>query len=163
LDQGTLRAAIPLIILAVVFALRWRNLKKPRQLKVNQLWIAPALITVVVVGVLFAMPPAAMGWLAFMIGVPLGAAVGWQRARLMHIERDAASGDLMMRQTPAALLLLFGIAGLRRLFGVAGGGGDSAGGTLAPTALLFTDGLLGFALGMVIAQRLTLYLRAKEH
>ena len=150
-------------MLAVVFALRWRNLKKPRPLKVSRLWIAPALITVVVAGVLFAMPPTAMGWLALMAGLPLGAAVGWQRARLMHIERDAQSGDLMMRQTPAALLLLLGVAGGRRLLGVSSGTAGSAGGGLAPAALVLTDGLLGFALGMVIAQRLTLYLRAKEH
>ena len=163
MDPDTLKAALPLLILAVVFALRWRNLNKPRKLKVGRLWIAPVVIAAMATFVLVTMPPSAMGWLAFGIGIPVGAAVGWQRARLMHLERDPVSGELMMRQTPAALLLLLGVAGVRRVIGGGSPGASAAGGKLAPTALLFTDGLLGFALGMVIAQRLTLYLRAREH
>ena len=162
MQQNWLQTVLPFIILAVVFALRFRNMKKAKPLKVGRLWIAPALITLVAGFVLVTMPPGALGWAAFFGSSAIGALVGWKRAQWMHLERDAESGDLMMRQTPAALFLLLGIVGVRRLVAYESGG-SAAGGKLAGTALVFTDAALGFGLGMVCAMRLTLWLRAREH
>lgn len=162
MQQGWVKDVLPFVVIAVVIALRWRGLKKARRLRVGMLWIVPLLVVAAIGMALVAMPPTPLGWLVFAAGLAAGAAVGWQRARLMHLHRDPASGELMMRQTPAALLLLLAIFAMRRLVNP-GGSGPAADGTIAPTALLVTDGLLGFALGMVIALRLTLYLRAREH
>ncbi len=166
MNQNWLQTLLPFLILAVVFALRFRNMKKARPLKVGRLWIAPALITLVAGFVLVTMPPSALGWLAFFGSAAIGAAVGWKRAHLMHLERDPESGDLMMRQTPAALILLLGIVGVRRLVSYESSGSAASTGSsgkLAGTALVFTDAALGFGLGMVVAMRLTLWLRAREH
>ena len=162
MQQGWLKDVLPFIAIAAVIALRWRGMKKARRLRIGMLWIVPLLVGVAISMALIAMPPTALGWLAFAAGLAAGAAVGWQRARLMHLQRDPESGELMMRQTPAALLLILAIFAIRRLVDP-GGGGAAADGELAPTALLLTDGLLGFAVAMVIALRVTLYLRARAH
>jgi hypothetical protein len=114
----------------------------------------------VLVAVMFAaMPPSATGWLVFAGGVVLGAAVGWQRARLMRLHLDPETDRVMIRQSPAALILLVVVAGLRQLVRpTATAAGHAA---MPASALLFTDGLVGFALGMIVAQRVELWRRAK--
>jgi hypothetical protein len=66
----------------------------------------------------------------------------------------------MIRQSPAALLLLVGVAGLRQLLRPTGVAPASSH-AMPASALLFTDGLIGFALGMIIAQRIELWRRAR--
>ena len=73
MNQNWLQTVLPLTILAVVFALRWRNISKAKPLKVGRLWIAPALITLVAGFVLVTMPPSALGWAAFFGAGALGA------------------------------------------------------------------------------------------
>jgi hypothetical protein len=90
----------------------------------------------------------------------LGAGVGWQRARLMRLHFDPDSGQVMISHSPAALILLIVLAGLRRLIrpptGLATGHA-----AVSESALLLTIGLTGFALGMIVAQRAELWRRAK--
>ncbi|MGB7653991.1 MAG: DUF1453 domain-containing protein [Novosphingobium sp.] len=163
MDPKTLQTWLPLVVIAVVFAFRFRNLSKPKPFQPGQLWIAPVLLFAVFVLLVISLPPSAMGWLVIAVGVAIGAAIGWKRGHLMHLERDPHSGAVMIRQSPAALLLVLGIILARR--GVSAGlgvtpGADAAG-HMSNAAMLLTDGLLGFALGMVIAMRFTLWQRAK--
>lgn len=163
MDPKTLQSWLPLVVIAVVFAFRFRNLSKPKPFQPGQLWIAPVLLFAVFVLLVISLPPSAMGWLVIAAGVAIGAAIGWKRGHLMHLERDPHSGAVMIRQSPAALLLVLGIILARR--GVSAGlgiapGADAAG-HMSNAAMLLTDGLLGFALGMVIAMRFTLWQCAK--
>lgn len=165
MDKSAISAVLPLLVIAVVFALRFRNISKPRRLKPGQLWIMPLVLFAMVCFVIAAMPPSAYGWLAMAGSVLVGALIGWKRGHLMHLDRDPVSGDLQMRQSPAALLLILGVIAAKRLVsfetGLDPAGGPGAGGALPAGALILTDAMLGLALGMVVAMRWTLWLRAK--
>lgn len=164
MERDWVSTLLPLAIIGIVFAFRFRNLKKPRPFKTGQLWIAPVLLTGLVGFMVVTMVPSPAGWAALGFGLLIGAALGWKRGHLMHLERDPASGDLMIRQSPAALLVILGVLVAKRLFSAGLGvdpGQAGTGGAVPPAALVLTDGLLGFALGMVIAMRWTLWQRAK--
>jgi hypothetical protein len=163
----TLVGYLPLAIFVAIMLWRLRTMDKARPLRLRTLWVLPLVFTGLVGFVLFSMPPSPLGVAAIVLGVLIGAGLGWQRARWMrlHVERDGGAVRVMVRQSPAALLLLMAIAGLRTLFRSATGGPAMGGavqaGHLPVAALLFTDALLGFALGMIVAQRVELWRRAR--
>jgi len=163
----TLIGYLPLAIFAGVMFWRMRTMDKARPLRLRTMWLMPVLFVALVGIVLFGMPPKALGVGALVLGVAIGAAVGWQRARLMrlHIEGEGAEARVMVRQSRAALVLLMALAGLRTLFRSATGAAQVSGAAgsahLSAGALAMTDGLLGFALGMIVAHRVGLWRRAK--
>jgi hypothetical protein len=154
-----LSTLLPLAILAAIMLFRLRRMSKARALRGATLLALPVIYAALVAVMLYALPPSATGWLCFAGGAVVGAAVGWQRARLMHLHVDAETGRVMMRQSPAALILLVVVAGLRRLVRPAAVPAPGAG--MPASALLFTDALVGFALGMIVAQRVELWRRAR--
>ena len=125
------------------------------------MWIVPVLYSALVGFMLWAMPPSIAGWEVFAGGAIVGGIIGWQRARLMHLHIDETSGAIMLRQSPAGLAVIVGIFLLRRLFLPSQAGGQVAGGT-HPALPLLTDGLLGFALGMILGYRIELWRRARH-
>ena len=151
---------LPLAILALVMLVRLRSLDKARPLRGARLVALPVVCAVLVAAMLVILPPTAIGWSWFAGGALLGAGVGWQRARLMRLHFDPDSGQVMISHSPAALILLIVLAGLRRLIrpptGLARGHA-----AVSESALLLTIGLTGFALGMIVAQRAELWRRAK--
>lgn len=163
MDPKTVQTWLPLVIIGVVFALRFRNLKKAVPFRPGQLWIAPLLLGAVFALLVISMPPEPSGWLVITGGMMIGALVGWKRGHLMHLERDSASGSILMRQSPAALLFILAIIFARRALsaGLGIAPGADASGHMSNPAVLLTDGLLGFALGMVVVMRWTLWQRAK--
>ena len=161
MSKDWLTTILPFAVLALVMALRWRNVKRARPFRPGRLWIAPALFLLLAGFVLFSMPPSATGWLAFVGGALVGGALGWQRGKLMHLEHDG-QGQLMIRTSPAALVLIVVVIGAKRLLAPAAGAGDGASAALAPQALLLTDALLGFALGMIVMMRIELWLRERR-
>ncbi|PLK25592.1 CcdC protein domain-containing protein [Novosphingobium sp. TH158] len=155
-----LRSLIPLVIAAFVMILRWRSIKTPVPLHPQRMWLGPVVLAALVGFALYVVPPGGQGWAVFALGIVLGLAVGWQRGRMMRMEVDPGSGQIMVRQSPAAFLFILALFFLKRLF-LPQGGGQPSGAYAGPPALpLFTDALLGFALGMVIGMRLEMWRRA---
>ncbi|MBU6268199.1 MAG: DUF1453 family protein [Sphingomonadales bacterium] len=158
--QGMAQTLLPLGVVAVVFLLRFRNLNRARRLRPGRLWLVPGLIALVIGLGLWVQPPVPAGWLLFALGL----VAGWWRGRFMHMAYDAAADVLMVRQSPAALLFLMALFAVRRAasaeFGIGAGAGPHA--ALAPSALLASDALMGFALGLVAGQRIELWIRARR-
>ncbi len=152
---------LPFVIIALVIWRRWKGMSVARPLKPAQMWIVPVLYSVLVGFMLWAMPPSIAGWEVFAGGAILGGIVGWQRARLMHLHIDETSGAIMLRQSPAGLAVIVGIFLLRRLFMPQQAAGQVAHGA-HPALPLLTDGLLGFALGMIVGYRIELWRRARD-
>ena len=154
------RTLIPVAIFVVVFGLRLRRMDRVRPLKIEWLWVVPLIYTVIVVATFVALPPSLGGWGLALLGLAAGSALGWQRGRMMRIEVDAATQSLRQRSSPAAMLLIFAIVLLRMagrsLFGSPGALAAGA------SALLATDALLGFALGLLTMTRVEMYLRGKR-
>lgn len=163
MDPKTVQTWLPLLIIAVVFAFRFRGLSTPKPFRPGQLWIAPLLLVGVFTLLVISLPPSVLGWLAIAFGLAIGGALGWKRGHMLHLERDPQSGAVMMRQSPAALLLVLGIIFARRALSAGLGveTGTAPGGDPSGVAMLLTDGLLGFALGMVFVMRWTLWQRFK--
>lgn len=161
----TLVGYLPLLIFAGVMLWRMRTMDKARPLRLRTLWVLPLLFAVVVAFVFASIPPSVIGIACFVLGLAAGAPVGWKRARLMrlHVEGEGTSARVMMRQSPAALLLIMAIAGVRMLSRSALDSGSAAGspGKLSVAAVTLTDALLGFALAMIVAHRVELWRRAK--
>jgi hypothetical protein len=109
---------------------------------------------------LFALPPSPGGWSVMVAGLVAGAVLGWHRGKLIRLERNAETGMLMQRASPLAMLLLAALValkvGARAIFG------DSATAHPGSGAMLLTDAFIGFALGLLSATRLELYLRARK-
>ena len=155
-----LTALLPFAIIAIVFALRFRSMGRKRPLKVSTLWVVPLVYVLLMASTLVAMPPSPAGWGLVAVGIAAGAALGWHRGKLIRIERDARTGGLSQQASPLAMLLLLGLVvvklGAREIFG------DPAVGHPGNSAILLTDTLIGFALGLLSATRLELYLRARR-
>jgi hypothetical protein len=151
---------LPFVIIAVVLALRFRSMSRERPLKLKSLWIVPTVYLLLAGSMLVALPPPLMGWGLVALGLALGLVVGWHRGKLIHIERNAETGELRQRASPLAMLLLAALVvlklGARQVFGASAATQPGSG------AMLLTDTFLGFALGLLSATRLELYLRAKR-
>jgi membrane protein CcdC involved in cytochrome C biogenesis len=156
IHQTWVSYAITIGIIVVVMALRMRGMSKMRPLKLGSLWIIPAMYLVVAALMFVQLPPT--GWVAIasLVGLAIGAAVGWQRGKMMHIHVDPETHALNQKASPAAMFFLIALiivrAGARSVLGQSGG--------VSPAML--TDPLIAFALGMFTLQRVEMYLRAKR-
>jgi membrane protein CcdC involved in cytochrome C biogenesis len=153
--QTWISYAITIVIVLVVVALRLRRASQTRPLKLGTLWIVPVIYLAVAAVMFVQLPPT--GWVAIacLIGLALGAAVGWQRGSMMHISVDPETHALNQKASPAAMLFLIGLIVVRTIARTA------LGGTGVSPAML-TDPLIAFALGMFTLQRVEMYLRAKR-
>lgn len=162
MDKHLLQQWLPLAILLVVVGLRMRSMAKARPLKPGALWILPALLLVIGVASLVAHPPSALGLSVCALTLAVGALIGWHRGKLTRIWRDPSTGTLMQQSSPAAMLLLLAIIGLRFAVRSYYGIDASAGSAMSAQALLVTDALLTFAIGLVAMTRIELGLRARR-
>lgn len=148
--------AVTIGIVIIVLALRMRGMSKMRSLKLGGLWIVPALYLAVAALMFAQFPPTGWVALASFAGLVVGAAVGWQRGKMMHIHVDPETHALNQKASPAAMFFLVALivvrAGARSVLGESSG--------VSPAML--TDPLIAFALGMFTLQRVEMYLRAKR-
>jgi len=154
--QSWVGYAITIAIILVVITLRMRRMGQMRPLKLETLWVVPVLYLVVAALMFWQLPPT--GWVAIACAAALliGAAVGWQRGKMMHIHVDPETHTLNQKASPAAMIFLIALivvrSGARTLLGQTGG--------VSPPML--TDPLVAFALGMFSLTRVEMYLRAKR-
>ena len=156
---GWAATLLPFVIIAVVLGLRMRSMSRERPLKLETLWVVPVLYLLIAGSMLFALTPPPLGWGLLFAGLGLGIAVGWHRGKLIRIDRTE-TGELRQKASPLAMLLLLALVvlklGARAIFG------ESAAGQPGSSAMLLTDCFIGFALGLLSATRLELYLRARR-
>lgn len=155
-----LSAALPFLVIAVVLALRFRSMSRERPLKLGSLWIVPLVYALLSGSMLVALTPPPIGWGLLLVGLAIGIGIGWHRGKLIHISRNPDTGELSQRASPLALLLLLALVvlklGARAIFG------NAAAGAPGSNAMLMTDAFIGFALGLLAATRLEIYLRGRK-
>lgn len=157
-DQSITSYAITFGVIAIVLIFRWRRMSQMRPLKLERLWIFPTLYAAVAVFLFVQFPPTGWAWAFCALALTMGAALGWQRGRMMEITVDPETHALNQRASPAAVILIVVLiavrAGARRVME-----GDNA---LHMNAMAVTDMLIALALGLFTAQRIEMYLRAKR-
>ena len=151
---------IPLVVIGVVLALRMRKIGKDQPFSLARNWIMPGVVVLAAGALFVASPPSLLGWGVVLGFAAVGAPVGWHRGKLTHLSVDPGSGALLMRPSAAALVLMVAVIALRQAakYVMLQDPASSHGERL----WLFSDGMIGFALGMIFAFRTELWLRAKR-
>jgi hypothetical protein len=147
---------IPLVFIGLAIA---RNARS-RNLKIEQLWIAPLIILAVTALTLSQqhMPkPVLIG--ADILALGLGAMLGWWRGRFTKITVDRETHALTSQASPVGMLLILAIFAIR--MGVRGLATQNAT-ALHVSVIDITDAFLLLAVGLVCAQRLEIALRASR-
>ena len=155
-QQTWVSSAITIGIIVIVLLLRMRRMGRMRPLKLNSLWVVPAIYLAVAVLMFIQLPPT--GWVAIasLAGLVIGAAVGWQRGKMMHIHVDPETHALNQKASPAAIIFLIVLIVVRTL------ARDILGQSGGASPAMLTDPLIALALGMFTLTRLEMYLRAKR-
>lgn len=162
MDPKLLQTILPIVVIVIVMALRFRSLKKAQPLKPRTLWIAPALLIGIAIYVLYRAPLSVIGLSIGAVALVIGALIGWQRGKMIRITRDPATGKLTQQASPAAIILLVGIIGLRYVLRSYFDLTPGADGKLSERAMLVTDILLLFAVGLIAATRMEMIIRVRR-
>jgi hypothetical protein len=157
-DGSITRYLVPIGIALVVIVAR--N-SRPRRLRIERLWILPAIYLIGIVAALVAAPPpvtpVCIGLLV--LGLLIGAGLGWQRARFMQIHIHPETHDLSSRASPIGIIFIFAVLLLR--FG-AGSFLRAHPEVLDVPVIAIGDALAVLAVSMLAVQRLEVWRRASQ-
>jgi membrane protein CcdC involved in cytochrome C biogenesis len=154
--QSWISYAVTIGVVVIVLGLRMRRMGQMRPLKLETLWVVPAIYFAVALLMFWQLPPTGWVGIASLAGLAIGAGVGWQRGKMMHIHVDPETHSLNQKASPAAMFFLIVLIlvrmAARSIFVTEGG--------ISPAML--TDPLIAFALGMFSLTRLEMFLRARR-
>lgn len=161
----TPREILPIAIPLVVLVLILLRSRKPKQLNIRFLWVVPLLVILGIgTGLYFSItqaPHAPFGPVAyggFALALALGAFAGWHRGKAMDIHRDPRSGLLMAKPSLLGVVLIVGLLVVRRgLDAFLMANADA----WHLNAIAITDAFMLFAVGLVVAQRVEMFIRGK--
>ena len=163
MPQGQLHSAIPYLIAGVVFVVlmgwRLRRMSQTRPLRLELLWVTPALIIVLAVLSIIPQPPQGLDWAYLGVALVIGGALGWWRGKLMHIIVDPETHALNTKASPAAMIFIVAIIAIRfALRGLAMGQAS----TLHLSLAVITGVFMAFAVGLFGMTRVEMFLRASR-
>lgn len=113
-QQQLLQIVLPILIIVPVLYFRMRRMARAQPLKLDRMWIRPAIFLALAALALLAPPPSrhpervllALDWTWLVLAGMLGAAAGWQWGRTMAIEVHPEDGTLMVKGGQAAMMVL---------------------------------------------------------
>jgi hypothetical protein len=151
---------IPLLILLLILR---RNLRS-RTLKMERLWVYPAILILAAVSAMSGEPfPGVAALVGFVVALLVGGAIGWWRGRLTTITIDPNTHDFSSQASIAGTILIGAVFALR--YGVkmalASGGHAELPMGLHLDVVGVTDGLTIFLAAMVSVQRIEMFLRCR--
>jgi hypothetical protein len=153
---ATIVVMVAVVCLGLFF--RMRRMAVARPLKTGTLWIVPVIFVGIAALNFLQFPPHGLDWAWIGLALVLGAALGWQRGRLMKIWIEPESRTLMSQGSGWAIVFLVVLIVLRSL--VRAGLGMEAGGAITPP--LINDTFVIFAVGLFGVQRVEMALRAQR-
>ena len=163
-QQQIIGYAVTGVIILALLTFRIMRARKPRPLKVNLLWVAPAIIAVVF-GAMAALmlyagrPIGTTAMAAMAASLVGGAAIGWWRGKFTHIAVDAESGSVTAQATSMGFVVLIALMvvrfSLRFLFLK-----DVP--PQAPLSMQVNAGFMLFAIGLLCVASLEMWTRAKK-
>lgn len=157
---------IPLIVIAIVLPLVLLRNRRPRTLHLRWMWVVPALIIPLIGfglwGTAYADPMHAsfgpVDWALLAAGLALGAAAGWWRGKMVVIHKDT-DGVLKAQASPLGLILIIAfLLGRNALRAVL----EPHAAEWGLNVLAVSDAFLLFAIGLVVTQRVEMYIRARR-
>jgi hypothetical protein len=151
-----LQYLITALVVGVVLFFRIKAMGKARPLRLERLWIVPALYLALAVFLFWQMTPHGLGWLWAGLAFAVGSAIGWYRGAAMKISVDPETHALNQTASPLAFLVILALIALR--YAIREGAAYEAGIGNVDVALI-TDCLVAMALGLLSMTRLEMYLR----
>lgn len=149
--------AITGVIVAIVFFFRFRSMNRERRLKLEYMWILPAIMTAALVALLTRFPPHGLDWLWLGLIFAVGGSVGWLRGKLIPISIDPETHLLNTKPSPAAILFLLALFVIRFALKAVLEAEASA---WHINAVLLTDGFVVLGVGLFSVSRIEMALRA---
>ncbi|VXC12301.1 CcdC protein domain-containing protein [Brevundimonas sp. G8] len=158
---------IPLLMIPIMLVVVLLKNRRKRVLKPHLLWVMPAIVLPLIGLGLWGMmqnpqmahaPFGPAAWAVLAIGGLLGGVAGWYRGKTVTIEKEP-DGSLMAQASPLGLILLVvlfaGRSLLRDLI-------ESHAAEWHLNAMAVTDAFLVFAMGLIVMQRVEMYIRARR-
>ncbi len=157
----------PLIGLAIALPLILLRNRRPRTLNPQWMWVMPVIIVPLMGFAIWGtsmdpnMPHVAfdgLAWAILAVGLILGGVFGWWRGKMTTIEKHA-DGTLKTQASPIGLVLIVAVMlGRRALTAFL----EPHAAEWGLNALAITDAFLLFVVGMVVVQRIEMYIRARR-
>ena len=158
-NSQLLTYGVTAVVVVLVLALRMRGMTRGRRLRLEWLWVMPALFLLAAIGSIVQAPPTGVDWAWLALAVVIGGVIGWYRGRMMRITIDPQSHALNMQASPAAMIFLVALFAIR--FGLRAVLQTQAASWRISPALI-TDVFVLFALGLFGVQRVEMALRARR-
>lgn len=148
--------AISSVVILLVLFFRFRSMNRVKPLRLERLWIVPAVYGTFAAVAFAQFPPPLLGWAISAAALLIGAVLGWQRGKMMRIGIDPETHALNQTQSPAAMIFIVVLIVARM-----------AARSLLTTqahvgAMMATGALIALALGVIAATRIEMFLRARR-
>ena len=150
-----LRYGITALVVGLILALRLRRMSKARPLTLERLWIVPSLYALLVASLFVQTQPSLGGWALCAAALVVGAGLGWQRGKLMHLSVDPATHQLNQKASLGGLLFIVVLIAIKLV-------GQAEGSALHLDVMLLTQAFATMALGLFSAMRVEMYLRGRR-
>jgi hypothetical protein len=147
------------LVVALALAWRIRRMRGSRRLRLEMIWLLPAIMLAATIALVLQFPPRGMDWIWLGLTLAVGGGLGWVRGSLIPITIDPETHLLNTRISPAALIFLLVLFVVR--FGARAMLTNPASGLHLATALV-TDGFAILASGLFVVSRFEMWLRARR-
>jgi hypothetical protein len=146
---------ITALVVGLILALRIRRMAKTRPLTLERLWIIPALYALLVASLFLRTQPSLSGWALCAAALLVGAGLGWQRGKMMHLSVDPETHQLNQKASIGGLLFIVVLIAVKMI-------GQAEGSALHLDVMLLTQAFGTMALGLFSAMRVEMYLRGRR-
>jgi hypothetical protein len=148
----------PVAVIVLVLAIRLPRMLSGRRLRLETLWVRPAILLAVGGLAIAASPPRTPLDIAIVVAaLAVGCVIGWQQGRMMTIGIEPESHQLNVKASPVAVMLFTGLlvlrVGLRQVIET-----EAAAWHINPNPII--NGLLAVVVGLYLTQSIEMYLRA---
>jgi hypothetical protein len=156
---GAQLSGLILTLLIAIVVLAMRN-RRPRRLRLEAMWVRPVIFLALIILTFGATvtPTDALSLAVLVLASLLGVAAGWMRGSLMKIDVHPETHDITSRASPAGLLFILAVVGVRIFIRSSAMQTSVAGVSAAAIA----DALILFAAAMMITQSVEMFLRARR-
>ena len=146
-------------VVVLVLALRFRRLGQSRPLQLERLWVLPVVYAAIAVALVAQSPLQGFDWVWCAVALAIGAAIGWYRGKSVKITVDPNTHALNQTQSAATMVFLVALILIR--FGLRSVLATEAQ-SWHVSAAVIVDAFIALALGLIAAQRLEIFLRARR-
>lgn len=150
-----IRYGITALVIGLILALRLRRMSRARPLTLERLWIIPCLYALLVASLIVQARPSLGGCGLCAAALVIGAGLGWQRGKLMHLSVDPATHQLNQKASLGGLLFIVVLIALKLV-------GQAEGSALHLNVMLLSQAFGTMALGLFSAMRVEMYLRGRR-